>query len=285
MRAGLAAMALCAALALVTGCGGDVVSFDNLAGAAVRTEQAGSARVSFEGSVTLNHDHAQRVTFVGEGVMDWSTSSLSMRGEYTFPPEVQEVLGPDTTFQMIMDGRNGLVMYMRFSFLEKELPKGKTWMKADFQKLGKAEGLDLDQELQAQGSDPSQMLEYIKSVADVEKVGSDLVRREVTTHYHAEVDMRKVVEQAPATRRAATKKLVDKLARRFRESTYPMEIWVGQDGLVHKVEITLEYVEPGTGSAEMTISQELYDFGVETYIEPPPAARVFDVTELAARSS
>ena len=110
--------------AVVASCGGDVISFDNLAGAAVRTEDVGSARFHLEGSVTVNHDHAQSFSFSANGVADWNTWSASMRGKYVFPSLVQEALGGRPRFQIIMDGRKGLLMYMGSRSSSASFPKG-----------------------------------------------------------------------------------------------------------------------------------------------------------------
>ena len=270
--------------AVVASCGGDVISFDNLAGAAVRTEDVGSARYHLEGAVTVNHDHAQSFSFSANGVPDWNTWSASMRGKYVFPSLVQEALGGRPRFHIIMDGRKGLMMYMRFSFLERELPKGKPWMKLDLQKIGKAQGVNFRDMIQGRGSDPAQMLQYIKAVGDVEKVGTDLVRRELTTHYHADVEVDKVVALAPAGQRKAIRAMLKKLAHTTYPQTYPMEIWIGrEDGRVHKVEYTFEFIDRKNYSVEMTISEELYDFGTPVTIDPPARKHVYDATELALR--
>jgi hypothetical protein len=279
MRFAYAAVALCAALAVATGCGSrDVVSLETVANAAHKTEEVGTARVSFKGSVTFNHDHAQRFEFKGHGIADWRTNSAKMTAVYKFPDPIQAFIkqefGGPARADMILDGSDGIVLYMRFPFLKGQLPRGKTWMKADIVEMGKAYGLDLDRMKETKQSDPGQMLAYLKSAVGVRKIGSDLVRRDVTTHYSTVVKAETIVEQAPRDQQKAMRKFL----RLMGIKTYPVDIWVDRDGLVRKLAIELEYKQPHGEYVKMKISEEYYDFGLEADIEPPPAKRVLDVT-------
>ena len=275
-----AAVALCAGALIGTGCGStrEVVSLGTVANAAVKTEAVGTARVSLRGSVTFNQDHAQRFEFKGHGIVDWGTNSAKLRAVYKFPDPIQESIkqefGRPASADLIVDGRNGIVLYMRFPFLKKLMPRGKTWMKADIVEMGKAYGLDLDRMKETKQSDPGQMLAYLKSAVGVRRIGSDLVRREVTTHYSTIVNAQTIIEQAPRDQQKAMRKFL----RMMGIKTYPVDIWVGRDGVVRKLAIELEYKQPRGEYVKMKVSEEYYDFGVEANIEPPSAKRVLDVT-------
>ena len=72
MFAVVGGVAVCAAAILAAGCSSrDVVPLETVANAAYKTEAVGTARVAFEGTVTFNHDHAQRFEFTGHGIADW----------------------------------------------------------------------------------------------------------------------------------------------------------------------------------------------------------------------
>jgi hypothetical protein len=265
---------------IATGCSAsrDIVSLDTVANAAVKTEAVGTARVSFQGTVTFNHDHAQRFEFKGHGVADWGTNSAEMTAVYKFPGPVQEAIkrefGRSVSADLIVDGRKGIVLYMRFPFLERLMPRGKTWMKADIVEMGKAYGLDLDRMKETKQSDPGQMLAYLKSAVGVRRVGSDLVQREVTTHYATIVKAGTIIEQAPRDQQEAMRKYLRMLGIK----TYPVDIWVDQDGVVRKLAIVLEYNQANGEYVKMDVSEEYYDFGVKAKIQPPPAKSVLDVT-------
>lgn len=277
-------VALCAAIAIATGCdSSDVISLDTVVNAAVKTEDVGTARVTFEGSVTFNHDHAQRFEFKGHGIADWRTNSAKITAVYKFPDPVQEFIkqefGGPPSADLILDGREGIVLYMRFPFLKEQMPRGKTWLKADIVEMGKAYGLDLDRMKETKQSDPGQMLAYLKSAVGVRKIGSDLVRREVTTHYSTVVKAETIVEGVPPDQQEAMRKFL----RLMGIKTYPVDIWVDRDGLVRKLAIELEYKQPHGEYVKMKLSEEYYDFGVEANIEAPPAKRVIDVTPRLSR--
>jgi hypothetical protein len=275
-----AGVTACAAAVLATGCADarDVVSLDTVANAAYKTESVGTGRVSFEGVVTFNHDHAQRYEFKGHGVVDWKTGSAKMSAVYKYPGPVQdaikEAFGRAPTADLILDARKGIVLYMRFPFLQRLMPRGKSWLKADIVKIGKAYGLDLDRMKETKQSDPGQMLAYLKSAIGVRRVGSDLVRREVTTHYATIVKAETIIQQAPRDQQKAMREYLKRLGIK----TYPVDIWVGQDGVVRKLATVLEYNQPSGDFVRMEVSETYYDFGVKTRIRPPAASSVLDVT-------
>ncbi|HEX5469743.1 MAG TPA: hypothetical protein VFW80_11920 [Gaiellaceae bacterium] len=276
---GLSAAALCAVAMITTGCAGrDVVSLDTVANAATKTEDVGTARVAFEGVVTFNHDHAQRFEFKGHGVADWRTGSAKMTAVYTFPGPIQEAIkeqfGRPASADMIVDGRKGIVLYMRFPFLDKLMPHGKTWLKADIVEMGKAYGLDLDRMKETKQSDPGQMLAYLKSAIGVRRVGSDLIQREVTTHYATIVKAETIIRQAPRDQQEAMRKYL----RRLGIKTYPVDIWVDREGVVRKLATVLEYNQPSGDFVRMELSEQYSDFGVKARIRPPAAKSVLDVT-------
>lgn len=268
---------------LVAACGSDVISFDTVANASVETQEAGTARVTLDVAVTFGHDHAKRVRVTGGGVVDFERSSARVKVNYAFRDDIQEILehrfGGKPSAELIMDGRKGLVLYVRFSFLRDELPPGKKWFKADLQKIGEKSGVDVREILQASQSDPDEMLTFLERNAEVEKVGTDLVRRELTTHYTTTVDAHEVAATAPPEQRKA----MEESMRLTGIETYPIEVWVDRYGLLRKLVLDLEWKQPETGWVQMVITEELYDFGVDVDIEAPPARRVLDITKLAAR--
>ena len=276
---GAGAVAVCAAAILAAGCSSrDIVPLETVANAAYKTEAVRTARVSFEGTVTFNHDHAQRYEFTGHGIADWQTGSAKMTAVYEFPGPVQEAIeqqfGRPASANLILDGRKGIVLYMRFPFLDDLMPRGKTWLKADIVEMGKAYGLDLDRLKETKQSDPGMMLAYLKSAVGVRRVGSDLVRREVATHYATIVKAETIIQQAPRDQREPMRRYLSMLGIK----TYPVDLWVGQDGVVRKLAIVLEYNPTKNEHVKMELSEEYYDFGVKANIEPPPAKSVLDVT-------
>jgi hypothetical protein len=279
MRLASAAVALCAAAVLAAGCGSaaEKVTLGDIEQAANRTEEVGTARVSFKGSVTFNHDHEQRYEFKGRGVVDWTTGSSKAFAVYKYPNQLQEFIkqqfGGPANAELILDQSDGVVLYIRFPFLGKHMPK--KWLKADLVKIGKAYGLDLERLKETKQSNPETMLAYLKDAVGVRKVGTDLVRRQVTTHYSTVVKAETIVEQAPKDQREAMRKYL----RLMGVKTYPVDIWVDRDGVVTRLATELEYKLPDGEYVKMKLSEEYFDFGVEVDIQPPPANQVLDVTK------
>jgi hypothetical protein len=279
MRLAFAAVALCAAVVVATGCGSSTekISLEAIEKAAFQTEGVGTARVAFQGSVTFNHDHEQRFEFKGRGVVDWTTGSSKVFVVYKYPNQLQEFIkeqfGGPANAELILDETDGIVLYMRFPFLEKHMPK--KWLKADIVKIGKAYGLDLERLKETKQTNPDTMLDYLKSAVGVRKVGTDLVRREVTTHYSTIVDAETIVEESPKSEQKAMRKYL----RLMGVKTYPVDIWVDRDGVVRKLAIEMEYKVRGGEYVKMKVSEEYFDFGVPVEIKPPPAKQVLDVTE------
>jgi hypothetical protein len=275
------AVALCAVVVLTTGCGGgtaEQVTLADIEQAAFQTKSVGTARVEFKGEVIFNQDHAQRFSFRGRGVADFRADSAKFNAVYTFPNPLQEAIkdefGGPWRANFILDASDGIVLYMRFPYLDGKLPGRKTWLKADIVEVGKRYGLDLDRLKETRRSDPALMLAYLKSAVGVRKVGTDLVRREVTTHYSTIVDAETIVEEAPKDQQRAMRKYL----RLMGIKTYPVDLWVDRDGVVRKVGVELEYKLPTREYVKMKLSEEYFDFGVAVDIEPPAAKEVLDVT-------
>jgi len=104
-------------------------------------------------------------------------------------------------------------------------------------------GLDLSQE------DPSKLLEYLQATSKVTKIGSDTVRSVHTTHYRARV-------QRQELRNA------------------PIDVWIGDDGLVRRIALDLKRPEGG-----LAASVELFDFG-DVSIAVPDKSDTVDLGQL-----
>lgn len=102
--------------------------------------------------------------------------------------------------------------------------------------------------------DPTEVLASLeKTVGEVEEVGQESVRGAETTHYRTTVDLTGV----------------EGAKEQGLGQTIPTEVWVGEDGLVHRLRQQVPFSSAGqTGEVDFTL--EYFDFGVEERIEPPP---------------
>jgi hypothetical protein len=187
----------------------------------------------------------------------------------------------DFKLDAVMDD---LVMYMRFPFLRDKVPGGKEWVKIDLrQAASRVPGLDLDQFLQFANNGPQTTLEYLKAVSGpIETVGVEDVRGTGTTHYRTAVDLRKYAELVPESQREQLRSMLDQLVQQAGVSEIPVDVWVGDDGLVRKLELTMSMAPAGsTQSATASMRIEMYDYGKPVTITLPLPEDTADITSLA----
>ena len=175
---------------------------------------------------------------------------------------------------------DGAVAYMRMPFLASELPSGKEWVSVDLARAAQMQGRDLG-ELQslAQGSDPREMLDYLRSVAgDVTHVGNEDVRGVPTAHYFAVVDWQKVLQQA--AKQSSQPGLLDQFQSFGGSmSNIPVDVWVDENSLLRRM--TMDFsMSAGSQEAGGSLRLELFDYGEPVSVDAPAAADVVDALSL-----
>lgn len=181
--------------------------------------------------------------------------------------------------EMLVDGT---VAYMRLPLLASELPSGKEWVRVDFKETARLHGVDLT-ELQslAKGSDPRQVLDYLRSLSgEVTLVGTEELRGVETSHYFAVVDWQKAL--ASAAREANQSGLFDQLQGLGGSiQNIPVDVWVDKDNLLRRMTMDFAVSSPGGAEqAKASITMELFDYGQPVTVSPPPAADVVDALSL-----
>lgn len=265
----LLCVGLCAA-ALV-GCGGDTLSLDPVARAANKTADTTSSRFVF--SASLSMDSAGTFSFHGNGLYDGQRKSGWMNMHFDLPPEAQLQLGSDPSMEMIFDGSHGLVMYMRSSMF-RMLPAG-TWVKLDVAKLAKKEGVDLSAIMNANQADPSQSLRILMASSGARPTGFDTIRGVPTTRYAFRIDFKRLAHD-----NKALKQLIDLTG----VGSIPAEAWIDDQGRVRRLNVVMSMRAQGAPTT-MTITEDLFDFGVRANIQPPPDSLVTDFSKLTGSSS
>ena len=267
---GAFALVIAASLAAIglAGCGGSEGLSEDLspqaavAEAATKTADAGSARIDMSAAIKGG---AQSFTMVGRGEF------ADQRGRMTF--DLSDQTGQQLSMEMIFDQ---LVIYMRFPpELGAQLPAGKSWVKMDLEALGREQGIDLAELVQAGQSDPTQALQYLRGASDdFEKVGEEEIRGVDTTHYRGTVDLRKAAGQLSEEAR----KSVDRIVELTGEISFPFDVWIDEGGLARRIKY--DQPLPGAQGATMAMTMDFYDFGVEVDVEPPSDDEVIDLQEL-----
>jgi hypothetical protein len=153
------------------------------------------------------------------------------------------------------------------------LPKGKRWVSiAQNDPFG-----DFSQ------NDPAQMLQYLRGAGSVDEVGSEDVRGVSTTHYKATIDLHKVAGKLSGAQR----QLVDKAAQVLGEanSKLPLDVWVGEDGYVHRVRMDWRIQNPKQPSDTfaLTMGMDMFDFGTQDAIPHPTDAETIPLKQVLER--
>jgi hypothetical protein len=240
-----------------------------IAAAAAKTEDAQSAKIFF--TATLETGQGEPVSFDGEGAFAGDRGRMTT--DLSGLPGSSGFGGGEFEFVF-----QGTVFYLRFpGELGAQLPGGKRWLKFDLQALGEESGIDLQQIQQFRQSDPTQTLQYLRGASDdFEEVGEEAVRGVSTTHYRGTVDLQKVADQLPAEDRENYEGVIESAGT----SKIPTEVWLDDDGLPRRFRYEMSF--PGEGGQEgtMSVTTELFDFGTDVSVEPPPASEVVDFAEL-----
>jgi hypothetical protein len=269
----LLCLALCAS-ALVGCAGGDTLSLDPVAKAASATAYTMSSRFEFRASIRAGS--AGSMSFHGDGVYDGKDKSGWMNMHFTLPPAYQLQLPmSDPSMEIIFDGSHGLVMYMRSQLFDKLVPSGK-WVKMDLEKMAKKEGVDFGAIMNSNQADPSQSLRLLMASSGARVTGSERIRGVQTTHYSFNVDFNKL---------AHDNKTLKQLTDATGSSSVPAEAWIDRKGRVRRMSLTMT-MDANLGTpATMTMTEDLYDFGVHAPVTAPSDDLVVDLSSLSGSSS
>jgi hypothetical protein len=256
--AAIAAMA--AATVCVTGCGSSVTPTEEVAKAADKTVDEGGVLADYKATVTVP---TGSVDMSGTGSFDLKSHRGTVK--MTVPTGQGSV-----DIEEVQDGQ---VLYMKSPGFN--LPGGKQWVKMDLAKVQRQ--LGLSQLIQQQQSlDPTRMLDQLRTTGEVTKVGSEQLGDVDTTHYHASVDVRKVV--AKSTSAAGRQRLLRLYASRF----IPIDVWVDGDDHVRREQFSIAMHMPAQpGKMTMAFRVDLHDFGTAVNVQPPAPDDVVDVTQTA----
>lgn len=149
---------------------------------------------------------------------------------------------------------------------------GKPWVRADLSTFSQSFG---NSSVGAGSSNPSEVLGYLRAAGTVTRAGDERVRGVSSTHYHALIDLASFDSAVPASERVAARKEGKLLERVTGAKTLPMDVWIGAGridriGLAYSL-CTLE------GRLQETLSMDLYDYGRQPAVTPPPASQVTDI--------
>lgn len=264
------------ALLLATACSGEDLSPQAaVAEAATSSREAGSSRVVLE--LTMTGIAPEPLTITGEGIQD---PEQQLAG---FTMDLSQVAGLTGggvdlgEIEMVLDRST---LYMRLPFLE--AADLKPWIEVDLEAIAEQEGLDLPSLQQLGQADPALTFAYLRAASDdTQEVGQEDVRGVETTHYRVTVELARVADLVPEEQREETRAAVQALIEATGLETVPVDAWIDGDGLIRRMDLGYEDVEVGPGKkGDMSMSMELYDYGVAVDVELPPSDQVMSFEEL-----
>jgi hypothetical protein len=226
--------------------------------AAVKSEEAGSARVSFESSATggaqLRGTGVYTLTPPLLGSIDFSSFTV---GGQTLPGGMTMLMTPDA-------------YYLRIPALEGQL--GKPWAKLSLADIAQESGVDLSVlTQQAQQGNPMVYLELLHNAGDLEVVGDETVAGVATTHYRGTVDYAATLHQLSPELRAQLEPQLSSAGTQ----TATLDVWIDADGTVRQL---AQESESALGPVSVTMTIE--EYGVPVDVTPPAEEETADLREL-----
>jgi hypothetical protein len=276
-RAGTAVAFLLAAVVGVTaGCGGGgkgALALDPVAAAATKTQNAGAARIRFSMAINVPQLQGETVQIRGTGAIDGTSGK--MRFDLGSLLQRAGIPAGTSMTEIFLQENGDFIVYLDLgATLASQIPGGKQWIKLDVSKLGKAAGIDLNQLLSGSQLQPSDLLSMLRSEdAQIRKVGQATIGGTATTHYHVVLNMAEALKV-----RGLSSPMLAAIAAQM--PTLPEDVWIGKDGLVRRIKLSVATQERGK-SVQVAMAMDLYDYGANVSIAAPPASDVFDVTQFA----
>ena len=252
-RPTLTAVAALTAL-LAAGCGGGkaAVNADPVAAVRAAGDKVVGAGTSKFVLTSETASGAQKVTFTGDGAFDYGakTGTLNLKLDSG---------GQGGSIQERITGGN---LYLA-------LPK----MPDTFYKLSLA---DVGGTSLGSSTDPSASFATLKGVSNgVQKVGTEQVRGEQTTHYKGTIDVQKAVDASTGLSRAVLKKGLATSGLK----TLPFDAYIDKAGRLRKYVQVVQL--PGSARTAgkpiaSTTTLELFDFGTKVVVQVPAANQIKD---------
>jgi LppX_LprAFG lipoprotein len=267
-------LALLVSAAALAGCG-VARTVDPVAAAASKTQAAGGAKMSLTAAVTTpdgrSFDLSANGTFdqqEGDVTVD-ASKALSAAGLSASNGQVE---------LRYLEENGDPVLYANLPFLADKLPGGKAWIRLDVQQAGQKLGIDFGQLFSQAGQNPGQILDLLRASGSVETIGPETVDGASTTHYKATIELDKVAGEVGG---AVGQALYDRLSSQGAPSSIPVDVWVGDDGLVRRVALD-ETVASGGQSAGVKLQLDVSDYGTPVTVTAPPSDQVLDLTGLVS---
>ncbi len=185
-------------------------------------------------------------------------SAMAAQSGEDVPPELAGLLS-EMEIRTIGD-----TQYIRFALFAMFLGPDVEWVATSVEEGADATGGFTG----ATPSNPAEFLEFFEEAnGTVEELGRETLRGVETTHYLVIFDMEELLANATPEQRAEIE------SQELPVDELPMDLWISDDGLVHKYRIEIDGtkvdVPPEEAFESMIMEFEMFDYGEDIVIEVP----------------
>lgn len=240
-----------------------------LAAAPAAAREAGTAHLTMVMELSGSGLGAQQqggVTATGTGQIDFDGPFMSLTMDMS-----SIVPGAGTlSYLMTPDA-----MYMSLPAPAQE-QVGARWVRMRYADLDEELGIDVQQMMSGQATDPTAMLDQLHGVTDdIDDLGEEVIDGITTTHYRATISQDAVIANTPEDSRAGVESLLESSG--FPE-TYAVEVWIDADNLVRRMATVMSMQ-----GIDAAVTTTWSGFGAPVDIQVPTES-VIDYAELLERT-
>lgn len=240
-----------------------------LAAAPAATRAAGTAHLTMVMELSGNGLGPQPpdVTATGTGQIDFDGPFMSLTMDMaSVAPE-----GGTLSYVMTPDA-----MYMSLPAPAQQ-QVGANWLRMRYADMAEEFGVDAQQMMSGQATDPTAMLDQLHGVTDdIDDLGEEVIDGITTTHYRATISQDAVIAKTPEDSRAGVENLLETSG--FPE-TYAVEVWIDADNLVRRMTMAMSMPQ-----YDQATTITLSDYGAPVDIQVPTES-IIDYPDFMERTS
>lgn len=238
--------------------------------ASLMAAHKGGLAVSMRGKINAN---GQLTNVKGKGKVDRGEG----RGSFVVTTNVGAA---DLVIRELIDDGQ---LYMTSKIFKGQLPGKRSWLRIDLDEMKDQKGFD-QAALGTNGpsQDPSQVLDYLHGAGPAERVGTETIRGTETTHYRAEVDLRRALKASKG--KAAQRSIQSLLDVVGTKAAVPIDVWLDRDHRVLRERVKYTATLKGVANA-MDFTTDFSDFGTSVSVHTPPTSDTVDGLKLLGGAS
>jgi hypothetical protein len=235
----------------------------------VASAQKGGIALSMTGKIKAG---VQNLTVRGKGKVDRGKG----RGAFTV---ISNAGAADLAVREVLDDGQ---LYMTSKLFKRQLPGKRSWVRIDIDKARDVPGFD-PAALGTNGPsyDPAQGLDYLHGAGPAKRLGTATIRGTETTHYRADVDLKRALKRTKNdASRASIEALLPLLGSK---TTIPVEVWLDDQHRVLRERVRYQAELRGVENS-MDFTTDYTAFGVSVAPAAPKASDTVDGLKLLTQN-